>query len=178
MQFYIKWPITHIRCTFNPQYIVYSNTRKTPVSPSPKLLFAPFEFCSSCRRNAFFFLFLSSKKTFWPAATNEFEHVHFAWRAQWFMTLQQHRIAFSLAGAWLFAFLAGSGLSFFVIFFSWLWRRFLHLVGVWGWGHINVLSFPSNDVTLLAFFDLCEQVSDVTQSWTQWLSIEKIAWQG
>ena len=33
------------------------------------------------------------------------------------MTLQKNRIAFSLAGAQLFAFLAGSGLSFFVCVF-------------------------------------------------------------
>ena len=34
------------------------------------------------------------------------------------MTLQNNRIAFSLAGARLFAFLARSGWSFFVLFFK------------------------------------------------------------
>ena len=36
-------------------------TRKTPVSPSPKLSFVPFKFCSSCRRNAFFSIFKFKK---------------------------------------------------------------------------------------------------------------------
>ena len=65
-----------------------------------------------------FFLFLSSKKCIWPAATNEFEHVHFAWQAQCFMTLQNNRIAFSLAGARLFALLARSGWSLFCVFLA------------------------------------------------------------
>ena len=81
------------------------------------------------------------KNAFWSAATNEFEHVHFAWQAQCFLILQKSRMAFSLAGARLFAFLARSGWSFFFWAVcgaaSFLW-------GGWGWGHDNVLSFPSS----------------------------------
>ena len=78
------------------------------------------------------------------------------------MTLQKKkRIAFSLAGARLFAFFGTFWMVFFWFFFSWLWRRFLHLGG-WGWGHNNVLSFPSNDVRFLTFFSLFYYVDDAT----------------
>ena len=39
-------------------------TRKTAVSPSPKLSFVTFEFCSSCRRNAVFSFFKCKKMHF------------------------------------------------------------------------------------------------------------------
>ena len=34
--------------------------------------------------------------------------------------------------------------------------------GGWGWGHSNVLPFPSNDVTFLTFFSLFYYVDDAT----------------
>ena len=34
--------------------------------------------------------------------------------------------------------------------------------GGWGWGHNNVLSFPSNDVRFLTFFSLFYYVDDAT----------------
>ena len=37
-------------------------------------------------------------------ATNEFEHVHFAWQARCFVTLQKLFVTFSLAGVRSFAF--------------------------------------------------------------------------
>jgi len=83
---------------------------------------------------------------------------------------KKKRIAFSLAGARLFVLLARSGWSFFCVFFSWLWCRFLHWGGLgggggcggWGVGHNNVLLFPSNDVTFLTFFSLFYYVDDAT----------------
>ena len=53
-----------------------------------------------------------------------------------------------------FCFFGRFWIVFFLIFLSWLWRRFLHLVGVWGWGHINVLSFPVQWCYALGFLRL------------------------
>ena len=50
-------------------------------------------------------------------------------------------------------FLAGCGAA------SFIWGGF---GGGWGWGHNNVLSFPSNDVTFLTFFSLFYYVDDAT----------------
>ena len=76
------------------------------------------------------------------------------------MTLQKKkRIAFSLAGARLFAFFG----TFWMVFF---WCFFLAGCGaasfIWGWGHNNVLSFPSNDVRFLTFFSSFYYVDDAT----------------
>ena len=81
---------------------IYIITRKTPVSPSPKLSFVPFEFCSSCRRNAFFSFFkfkkmhfdlrppmnlstsilLGRRSVLWPCKKNV---LHFRWQARHFL---------------------------------------------------------------------------------------------
>ena len=95
------------------QYI-YILTRKPCVSPSLKLSFVPCKICCSCRRNTFCFYFQVTKCAFYTA-TNEFEHVHFAWQAQCFVRLQKMLVAFSLAGARNFAFFRRFG-SFY---FSW-----------------------------------------------------------
>jgi len=125
-----------------------------------------------------FFLFLSSKKCILTCGHQWIWARPFCVAGAVFYDLAKKSYCIFAGRRATFCAFGTFWMVFILCFFSWLWRRFLHLVGVWGWGHINVLSFPSNDVTLLAFFDLCEQVSDVTQSWTQWLSIEKIAWQG
>ena len=119
---------------------IYIYTRKTPVSPSPKLSFVPFEFCSSCRRTAVFAIFKFKKMHFdlrppmnlstsilrgrrsvlWPCKTIV---LHFRWQARDFL-----RFWHVLDG---------------LFFLSCLWRCFLSLGG-WRWGHDNVLSFPSS----------------------------------
>ena len=54
---YVPFPYFQYRTVY-----IYIYTRKTPVSPSPKLSFVPF--CSSCRRNAFFSMFKFKKMHF------------------------------------------------------------------------------------------------------------------
>ena len=56
---YVPFPYFQYRTVY---VYIYIYTRKTPVSPSPKLSFVPF--CSSCRRNAFFSMFKFKKMHF------------------------------------------------------------------------------------------------------------------
>ena len=119
---------------------LYNYTRKTAVSPSPKLSFVTFEFCSACRRNAFFSFFKSRKMHFdlrppMNLSTSilrgrrgvfwSYKKVvlHFRWQARDFL-----RFWHVLDG---FFFWPVCGAA------SFLW-------GGWRWGHDNVLSFPSS----------------------------------
>ena len=58
-------------------------------------------------KRVFVFSFSIEKCAFWPAATSEFEHVHFGWQVQCFVTLHKLFVAFSLAGAQNRVFLDG-----------------------------------------------------------------------
>ena len=153
-------------------------TRKTAVSPSPKLSFVTFEFCSSCRRNAFF-PFLSAKKCILICGHQWIWARPFCVAGAVFSDLtKKSRMAFSLAGAGLFAFLARSGWSFFL---SCLWRCFLSLGGAgggggWGWGHDNVLSFPSSLRFMLTrqwcyALDFLRCYVNTSVMWRSWLSL-------
>ena len=123
---------------------IYIYTRKTAVSPSPKLSFVTFEFCSSCRRNACFSFFKCKKmhfdlrppmnlstsilcgrrSVFWSYKKVVW---HFRWQARDFLRfwhVLDGLLFFELFVALLPFFGGGGG-------------------GGWGWGHDNVLSFPS-----------------------------------
>ena len=71
-------------------------------------------------------------------ATNEFEHVHFAWQARCFMTLQK-KMSCIFAGtrATFCVSLRVVDGFFFCVLVSWLWPRFLYLGGAEGGGIIT-----------------------------------------
>ena len=72
--------------------------------------------------------------------------MHFRWQARDFLRFLARSGWSSFFGVFFFA---GCGAA------SFIW-------GGWGWGHNNVLLFPSNDVTFLPFFSLFYYVDDAT----------------
>ena len=76
----------HAHKQTHTQIYIYMCQQKPSVSSSLKLSYVTFKTCISCRRTAL------------PAATNDFERVHFAWQVRCFAMVVKISISFSVAG--------------------------------------------------------------------------------
>ena len=76
----------HAHKQTHTQIYIYICASKPSVSSSLKLSYVTFKLCISCRRTAL------------PAATNDFERVHFAWQVRCFAMVVKISISFSVAG--------------------------------------------------------------------------------
>ena len=100
MYIYIcKWLNVYIYIFFFKTYIYIYIYPQTLCLAVAKIVIRPVRNLLLVRAKCFFSIFKSKICAFWPAATNVFEHVHFAWQAQCFVTLRKLFVAFSLAVA-------------------------------------------------------------------------------
>ena len=124
-------------------------TRKTAVSPSPKLSFVTFEFCSSCRRNAFFPFFKCKKMHFDLRPPMNLSTSILRGRRSVFWSYKKKSYGIFAGRRGTFCVFGTFWMVFF--FLSCLWRCFLSLGGAGGGGGGGMItSFRSRPL-----FGLC-----------------------